>query len=62
MIRTTVIDLNPVEVKYYPLMIILDNVLEVVMPYLQKYVFKNETKDINVKAFNMIPQKNGSKT
>ena len=24
MIRTTVIDLNPAEVKYYPLMIILD--------------------------------------
>ena len=50
MARSTIINMNPVEFKYYPLMISLNkctgscNVLFV----------PKETKDINVKAFNMI--------
>ena len=39
MVRSTLIDLNPVELKYYSYMISLENVLEVVISYLQKYVF-----------------------
>ena len=37
------------------------NVLEVVMSYLQKYVFPKEAKDINVKALNMITTKDKAK-
>ena len=35
--------------------------MEVVMSYLQKYVFQKK-KDINVKVFNMITNKNEAKT
>ena len=38
MVRPTLIDLNPVELKYDSLMISLINAMEVVMSYLQKYV------------------------
>ena len=41
--RPTLIDLNPIELNYYPFMITLENVMEVVILliiYLQKYVFK----------------------
>ena len=51
MVRPTLINLNPVELKYYPFMISLNKLLEAVLSYLQKCVPK-ETKDINVKAFN----------
>ena len=37
------IDMNPIEFKYYPFMISL-NVLEVVKSYLQKYVFQEKQK------------------
>ena len=61
MVRSTFIDLNPVDPKYYPFMISLDkcsgscNVLspEICVP--------KETKDINVKAFSMITNKNEAK-
>ena len=59
-IRLTLIDLDPVELKYYPFMITI-NIMEVAMSYRQKYVLK-KTKDINVKAFNMITNKNEAKT
>ena len=36
--------------------------MEVVMSCLQKYVFPKKTKDINVKVFNMITNKNAAKT
>ena len=36
--------------------------MEFVMSYLQKYVFQKKTKDINVKVFNMITNKNEAKT
>ena len=44
MIRETIIDMNPNELRYYPFMVILINVLEVVMSYLQKYVFQKKQK------------------
>ena len=62
MVILTLIDLNPVELKYYPLMISSDNVVEVVMSYHQIYVLQKETKDINVKACNMTANKNQAKT
>ena len=34
----------------------------VVISYQQKYVFQKKTKDINVKTFNMIINKNEAKT
>ena len=36
--------------------------MEFVMSYLQKYVFQKKPKDINVKVFNMITNKNEAKT
>ena len=38
MVRSAIIDMNPNDLKCYPFMISL-NVLEVVMSYLQKYLF-----------------------
>ena len=55
-----VIDLNPVELRYYLFMISLDKCSDLhstIMSYLQKYVFQKKTKDINVKVFNMITTK-----
>ena len=62
MVKPTFIYLNPVELKYYPFMISLVNVLEVAMSYLQKICVPKEIKDINVKTFNMITNKNEAKT
>ena len=42
MVTPTLIDLNPTELKYYPLMISMINALEVVMAYFQKYVFQKK--------------------
>ena len=58
MVRPTLIDLNPVELKYYLFMINLDKYsgsCNVLSP--KKCVLK-ETKDVNVKVFNMITNKN----
>ena len=58
----TLTDLNPVELKYYPFMISLDRCTgncDVLYP---KICIPKETKDINVKAFNMITNKNEAKT
>ena len=47
MVRPTLIDLNPVDLKYYSLMISLDIMIsldKVVMSYLQKDVFKKKQK------------------
>ena len=43
-------------------MISLDKCMEVVLSYHQNYVFRRKTKDINVKVFNMITNKNEAKT
>ena len=51
------IDLNPAEVKYYPFMISLDKCTgrcNVLSPRIR---VPKKTKDIHVKAFNMITKK-----
>ena len=61
MVRPTIIDMNPVELKCYPFMISLNvstgssNVLS------PKTCVPKETKYINVKSFNMITNKNAAK-
>ena len=35
--------------------------VEAVMSYHQKYVFRKKTKDINIKVFYVITNKNGAK-
>ena len=74
MIRTTIIDLNPVELNYYSFMISLDkcngsgNIVEVVMllmTYLWKYVLqvkRNVKVKVNVKVFNLVTSINKVKT
>ena len=44
MVGPTLIDFNLTELKFYPSMISLDNVAEVVIFYLQKYVFRKKQK------------------
>ena len=44
MVRSTHIHLIPVGAKYYSFIISLDKYNEVVMSYLQKYVFQNKQK------------------
>ena len=51
MIRPTLIDLNPVELKYYPFMISLDKCSGVLSP---KTFVPKKIKDINIKAFSII--------
>ena len=58
MIRPTLIDVNPVELKYYAFMISLDKCTGSCNVLLSKVCVPNEAKDINVKAFNMITNKN----
>ena len=57
MIRPTLIDLNPVELKYYPFMISLDNFSGSCNALFPKICVPKETKHINANAFNMIPNK-----
>ena len=63
-VRLTLLDLNPVELKYCPLMISLDKCTgrgsgTVLFP---RICVPKETKDINVKAFNIITNENEAKT
>ena len=65
MIRPFLIDLNPVELKYYPFMINLDKLRgsgNSVDDLSTKICFPNKTKDINIKVFNMLTNKNKVKT
>ena len=57
MIRHTVIDLNPVELKYYQFMISLDKCTGSCNVLSPKICVPKETKDINVKTFSMIQVK-----
>ena len=61
MVRPTRIDLNPVGLKYYPFMISLDKCTQSCNVLSPKICVPKETKDINVKAFNMITNKNEAK-
>ena len=56
MVRPTVIDLNPVELKY-PFMISLDKCTGSCIVLSPKICVPKETKYINVKAFIMITKK-----
>ena len=57
MVRCTLIDMNPVELKYYPFMISLNKCTGSCNVLSLKICVPKETKDINVKAFNMITKK-----
>ena len=61
MIRRTFIDLNPVELKYYPFMISLNKCTGTCNVLSLKICVPKETKYINVKTFNMIKNKNEAK-
>ena len=54
MVRPTLIHLNPAKLKYYPFMISLDQCSGSCTVLSQKACVPKETKDINIKAFNMI--------
>ena len=57
MARPTLIDLNPADLKYYPFMISLNKCTRICNVLSPKTCVPKETKDINVKAFNMITKK-----
>ena len=57
MVRPTLIDLNPVELKYYPFIIGLKKCTGSCNVLSPKTCVPKETKDINLKAFNMITNK-----
>ena len=57
MVRPTLINMNPVELKYYPFMVSLNIFTECCNVLSPKICVPKETKDINVKARNMITSK-----
>ena len=61
MVRPTPIDLNPIELKYYPFMISLDKCNGSCNVLSPKIYVPKETKDINMKIVNMIKNKNEAK-
>ena len=61
MIRPTLIELHPVKIKYYPFMISSDKCTGICNIFSPKMCLPIETKDISVKAFNMIIKKNWAK-
>ena len=61
MVRSTLIDLNPVELKYYPLVISLNKCTESCNVLSRKICVPKETKYIHFKAFHMITNKNEAK-
>ena len=61
MVRPTVIDMNPNELKYYPFLISLNKCTGSCNVSSPKICVPKETKDINVKAFNMITNKDEAK-
>ena len=58
MVRPTLIDMNSVDLKYYPFVISIDKCTGSCNALSQKICVPKETKDIYVKAFNMITNKN----
>ena len=57
-VRPTLIDLNLVELKYYPSMVCLDKCAGSCNVLSPKVFVPKETKNINFKVFNMITNKN----
>ena len=62
MIRPILVDMNPVELKYYPFMTNLDKCNGSCNVLYPKICVPKETKAINIKLFNMITNKNEAKT
>ena len=62
MIRPTLIDLSPVELKFYSFMNSLDKCNGSCNVLSPKICILKKTKDINVKVFNIITNKNKAKT
>ena len=58
MVRPTLIDLNLVELKYYSFMVSLDKCSGNCNVLSPKICVPRKTKDINVKEFNMITNRN----
>ena len=61
-VRPTLIYMNPVELKYYPFMITLNKCTASCNVLSPKICVPKETKDINIKACNMITNKDEAKT
>ena len=62
MVRTILIDLNPVELKYCPSMISIDKCNGSCNILSPKICIPKETKDVNATVFNTITYKNKVKT
>ena len=65
MVRSTIIDLNHVELKYYSFMVSLDKCgrrCNVAIDLSTKICVSSKTKDGNVKAYNAITRMNKTKT
>ena len=58
MVRPSPSDLNPLELKYYLFIITLDKCNGSSNILIPKICASKEIKDVNVKAFNMITDKN----
>ena len=61
MVRPTLIDMNPAELKYYPFMISLNKCTGSCNVLSPKICVSKETKDIYVTTFNMITSKDEAK-
>ena len=61
MVKPTVIVLNPVELKYHPFMVSLDKYSRCYNVLSPKICVPKETKDVNIKVFNIITNKNEAK-
>ena len=62
MFRPNFIDINPVELKYFPFMTNWNKCNGICNVWSPKTCVPKETKDIIVKAFNMIINKKDAKT
>ena len=62
MFKSTLIDLYPIELNYYPFMISLDKCNGSCNILYPKICVPKKIKDLSVKVFNMITNKNEAKT
>ena len=56
-----IIDMNPVDLKYYPFMLSLNKCTEICKVLSPKLYVPKETKHIHVKVFNMTANKDEAK-
>ena len=61
MVRPNHIDMNPVKIKYYPLVISIDKCTGNCNVLFPEIFVPKETRDMHVKAFNMVTKKNQAK-